>query len=73
MTGTVSESWIYVEDFGYHMMIVKAATVPGMSGGGVFYSDGGFAGIICGVDEAGNVAILPESVILSEYGAIYGK
>ena len=71
--GNVSHSWIYVEDFGCHMMIVKAETVPGMSGGGVFYTNGEFAGIICGEDEEGNVAILPASVILAEYSVKYGK
>ena len=71
--GIVSHSWIYVEDFGCHMMIVKAETVPGMSGGGVFYTNGEFAGIICGEDEEGNVAILPASVILAEYSVKFGK
>lgn len=72
-TGIVSHSWIYVEDFGCHMMVVKAETVPGMSGGGVFYTNGEFAGIICGTDEQGNVAILSASVIFADYGAIFGK
>ncbi len=72
-TGTVWEDWIYMEDFGCHMMVVKAETVPGMSGGGVFYTNGKFAGIICGADEIGNVAILPAFVILAEYEAIFGK
>jgi len=71
--GTVWEEWIYVENFGCHMMVVKAETVPGMSGGGVFYTNGDFVGIICGADEDGNVAILPASVILAEYSAIFGK
>ena len=71
--GAVWEDWIYVEDFGCHMMVVKAETVPGMSGGGVFYTNGEFAGIICGADEEGNVAILPASVILAEYEVIFGK
>ena len=72
-TGIVSHSWIYVEDFGCHMMVVKAETVPGMSGGGAFYANGELAGIICGKDEAGNVAILPTSVISAEYDVIFGK
>lgn len=71
--GTVWEDWIYVEDFGCHMMVVKAETVPGMSGGGVFYTNGEFAGIICGADEERNVAILPATVILAEYEVIFGK
>ena len=71
--GVVWEDWIYVEDFGCHMMVVKAETVPGMSGGGAFYVNGELAGIICGKDEAGNVAILPTSVISAEYDVIFGK
>ena len=71
--GSVSHSWIYVEDFGCHMMIVKAETVPGMSGGGAFYANGEFVGIICGTDEKGNAAILPASVIFAEYGVKFGK
>ena len=70
--GMRTESWIYVEDFGCHMMIGKAEAVPGMSGGGVFDQNGNFLGIICGIDEEGNVAILPASVIASEYEVLFG-
>ena len=71
VAGAVSEPWIYVEDFGCHMLIARAETVPGMSGGGVYDSDGNFIGIICGADENGNVAILSANVIASEYDTIF--
>lgn len=38
-----------------------------MSGGGVFDSEGSFAGIICGMDASGQVAVLPGNVIAAEY------
>ena len=69
-SGNISGEWVYVEDFGCHMTIVKAEASPGMSGGGVFDSAGEFLGIICGMDEDNNVAILPASVISSEYDVI---
>ena len=68
-SGTISETWIYAEDFQNHMMIGKAEAVPGMSGGGAFVG-GKFTGIICGIDENNHVAILPASVIASEYDVI---
>ena len=72
ISGIQTQDWIYVEDFGCHMMIGKADAVPGMSGGGVFDQTGTFLGIICGMDQEGNVAILPASVIASEYEVLFG-
>ncbi len=69
--GTLKKDWIYVEDFKSHMMIVNATAVPGMSGGGVFDKSGTFVGIICGIDESENVAVLPAGVIESEYSALF--
>lgn len=70
ISGNVLEEWIYVEDFGCHMMVGNAGAAPGMSGGGVFDEAGIFYGIVCGMDEDNNVAILPASVISSEYDVI---
>ena len=72
VNGIQTEKWIFVEDFGCHMMIGKANAVPGMSGGGVFDQDGDFQGIICGIDQDSNVAILPAAVIRSEYEVLFG-
>jgi len=68
--GVVLHDWIYVEDFGCHMMIGNAKVSPGMSGGGVFDSAGRWLGMICGVDNNNNVAILPANVIASEYDVL---
>ena len=72
INGIQTEKWIYVEDFGCHMMIGKADATPGMSGGGVFDQNNDFLGIICGMDQEGNVAILPAAVIRSEYEVLFG-
>jgi len=71
ISGKLKENWIYVEDFQCHMMIAEADATPGMSGGGVFDQNGVFLGIICGIDQDGNVAILPASVIASEYAVLF--
>lgn len=57
------ESWIYVEDFGSHMMLLSGEAHGGMSGGGIFAEDGCFLGILCGGNEKGELAALPYSVI----------
>ena len=40
--------------------------MEGMSGGGVFDSNGHFIGILSGMDDQGHLAILPLSVILAQ-------
>ena len=66
----ILEEWIYVEDFGCHMMLGKGMAEAGMSGGPAWDDAESFAGIICGIDENNNVAILPASVIKSEYSVL---
>lgn len=61
--GKVVNPWIYVEDFGQDMLLLKADAEPGMSGGGIFDSRGHFLGILCGGDESGQLAAVPISVI----------
>lgn len=63
--GTVLEPWIYVEDFGCDMLLMKLDAEPGMSGGGVFTEQGYFLGILCGMDEDGEAAVLPIQIILN--------
>ncbi|MBQ7775507.1 MAG: trypsin-like peptidase domain-containing protein [Lachnospiraceae bacterium] len=67
-TGTVQEPWIYVEDFDNYMLLCEVEAEAGMSGGGVFTKDGEIAGIICGENDAGQLAVLPTIVIEGEYG-----
>lgn len=64
--GTLTEPWIYIEDYGQYMMLGRTFAKPGMSGGGVFDRYGRFIGILSGADEQGNLAIVPLSLILSE-------
>lgn len=62
----VNSPWIYVEDFGYHMIWGAATDAKGgMSGSGVFDSDGHLAGILCGGNDT-EVAVLPVNIILGE-------
>lgn len=70
LPGEVFEYWIYVEDFGCHMMLGKCTAEAGMSGGAAWVDEEVFAGIICGMDEHNNVAILPAAVIGSEYSVL---
>lgn len=65
--GAVQEPWIYTEDFGNYMLWGECKAEPGMSGGGVFTGEGALAGIICGENEEGQMAVLPTIVIEGEY------
>lgn len=62
-------NWIYIEDFDQYMMLAALqeetdkGALPGMSGAGVFDEEGYFAGILCGVDDTGTLAVLPYSLI----------
>ena len=64
--GTLTDPWIYLEDYKQYMMLGCTFAQPGMSGGGVFDRHGRFIGILSGADEQGNLAIVPLSLILSE-------
>ncbi len=64
--GTLTDPWIYIEDYGQYMMLGRTYSESGMSGGGVFDRYGRFVGILSGADERGNLAIVPLSLILSE-------
>lgn len=67
VTGKVLEDWIYVEDFDNYMLICDCQASPGMSGGAAVTENGSLAGLICGENEKGVLAVLPVSVIQSEY------
>ncbi len=71
--GELLYPWIYVEDFGQYMMVIKGESLPGMSGGGVFDRDGYLVGILCGMNEAGETAAVPLNVIMAEYMQLSGK
>lgn len=67
----IIESWIYVEDFGVHMMLLSGEAHAGMSGCGVFEEDGCFLGILCGGNEEGELAVLPYSIIETNFMEFY--
>lgn len=71
ISGTLIYSWIYTEDFAQYMMLVDGESFPGMSGGGVFDEAGNLVGILCGVNDAGESAAVPLSIILAEYMQAY--
>lgn len=71
LQGTLLYPWIYVEDFHQYMLLVQGAVFPGMSGGGLFDGAGNFVGILCGVNDSGETAAVPLSVILAEYAQEY--
>ena len=65
--GTLTYTWVYLEDFGLNMMVAELPAKSGMSGCGIFSAQGDFLGILCGVSAEGEAAILPLSVIESEW------
>lgn len=65
--GTLLESWIYVEDFQQYMMLARCEVHQGMSGGGLYDSEGNFIGMICGGNEDGELVAVPWHVMLARY------
>ena len=61
--GSVTQPWIYLEDFGNYMLLGHAYAIPGVSGGGVFTREGILVGILCGGNDADQIAVLPWSVM----------
>lgn len=70
--GEILEPWIYLEDFQQYMLWGWTTARPGMSGGGVFDQSGRFIGILCGGNEDNEIAVLPLSIILSEFDMFFG-
>ncbi|MCI8433130.1 MAG: trypsin-like peptidase domain-containing protein [Lachnospiraceae bacterium] len=66
--GVLLDHWIYMEDYGCHMMWVRAEGKPGMSGGGLFDRQGRLLGILSGENGQGEVAAVPLSLILAQMG-----
>lgn len=70
--GELIDPWIYVEDFSQYMMWGRTYVKAGMSGGGVFDLQGRLIGILCGASGDNEVAVLPLSIIRTEYEQISG-
>lgn len=62
--GRVLGPWIYMEDYGHYMIWVKAYGKPGMSGGGLFDRQGHFLGILSGISEDDEWAVVPLALLL---------
>ena len=65
--GTLLSPWIYLEDFALDMMLAKLECGRGMSGCGIYDKNGYFVGILCGISHEGEAAILPLSIIESQW------
>lgn len=70
--GTILDNWIYMEDYGQHMIWVQSEGVAGMSGGGLFDLQGHFLGILSGESGDGELAAVPLSLILTELDNFHG-
>lgn len=66
--GVLLNNWIYIEDFGYHMLWAEAENIKGgMSGGGVFDSKGRLMGMLLGSDGDSQIVALPISILAGEW------
>ena len=64
--GIILDPWIYMEDYGQHMIWVRAAGKAGMSGGGLFDRQGHYMGILSGVNEDDEWAVVPLGLVQAE-------
>lgn len=64
--GIILDPWIYMEDYGQHMIWVRAAGKAGMSGGGLFDRQGHYLGILSGVNEDDEWAVVPLGLVQAE-------
>lgn len=62
--GIVLDPWIYMEDYGQHMIWVSAYGKSGMSGGGLFDRRGHLLGILSGRSEDDEWAVVPLAQVL---------
>lgn len=65
--------WVYLEDFSLDMMLAKMDCRAGMSGCAIVEENGYFVGILCGVSKTRESAILPYSIIESEWIQMEGR
>lgn len=65
--GTLTDGWVYVEDFAEYMMVAQCQIQPGMSGGGLFDEDGYFVGMVCGGNNDGELVAVPWHVMQARF------
>lgn len=64
--GKILDTWIYMEDYQQYMIWARAPGKQGMSGGGLFDQEGYLIGILSGVNEEDELAVVPLSFVLAE-------
>lgn len=64
--GKILDTWIYMEDYQQYMLWARVPGKLGMSGGGLFDRDGNLIGILSGMSEDGELAVVPLSFVLAE-------
>lgn len=66
--GKVLSRWIYMEDFGYHMLWGEMGQMQGgLSGSGVYDGDGRLVGILCGGGGEDEIAVLTMNIIAAQW------
>ena len=68
--GILTEKWIYAEYYDNYIMLVKASGSEGLSGSALLSEEGVFLGIVSGMNDEGELAIIPYSVVESEYAEL---
>lgn len=71
--GTLTESWIYVEDFAQYMLAAKCAINPGMSGCGLYDENHDLIGIVSGGNEDGELVAVPLPVVEAKWEKVRDK
>ena len=66
--GRVLSRWIYMEDFGYHMLWGEMKQMQGgLSGSGVYDKEGRLVGILCGGGGEDEIAVLTMNIIAAQW------
>ena len=68
--GKMEDPFIYVEQYGHYMMVARVFCAPGMSGGGLFDAKGHFLGMLCGTNEDGLTAAIPDGEVEIAFSAM---
>lgn len=69
--GSIGDMWQYIDEFGEYMIYGYGYGVPGMSGGGTFDAKGNLIGMISGGTADGEIASVPLTLIIEEYGLLW--
>lgn len=64
--GKILNTWIYMEDYQQYMLWAEVPGKLGMSGGGLFDRSGNLIGVLSGMSEDGEMAVVPLSFVPAE-------